>query len=144
MHTRKSIIVYSALCAFLLIRCGPADEPNRMDTTIAIGGSQGDSLYFRTRVWGITGNHHSLTLSTTRTADPNDSGSIRINKELPVYYKFGDDVLTLYLQDSISIPRSFSSKIIIDQVILGPLDYIRFRDTLTAGNYGVISYPSPN
>lgn len=141
MRIRHPIIAYGALCAILLMRCGSSDEPNSIESIIAIGTEKGDSLYFTTKVWGISGNHQSLALSTHRAANSKDSGSIQINEELPVYYKVNHDVLTLYLRDSLLVPPRFTSTIAIDQVILGPLDYIRFIDTMKTDNYEVIAYP---
>jgi hypothetical protein len=94
---------------------------------IIIFNNTEDTLYLKTVVWGISGNHHKTFLSSYKKNDT-QYDTIRdyiFKEDYPIYYSKTKDTLLIYVMDEPQTPNNFSSNVIVKQI---KIDGKRFRE----------------
>ena len=90
----------------------------------------GETVYFRARAWGFTGDHHEIIVATAPIT--NEHSEYFIDRQLvyldttEIYYKkVSPDTLEIFADMHENVPADFSSKIKVEQSIFQTADEAR-------------------
>lgn len=119
------------LVALFIILIGSCNNKNGVlspvikDEVIVFPGA--DTLFVKTVVWGISGNHHKTFISGYQKDDTqyNAEKDFIYQEGYPIYYRVNKDTLFMYVTTVSPTPDKFNSSIVVEQI---KIDGRKFRE----------------
>lgn len=139
------MIIRFAIIAIFVTSCLPRTDTFNSEM---LSSSKGEKIYINSLNWGVTNDHQMSVITKTPKRLKERSDTINVAYGLdPFIYRFENDTLKLFFEDSItcSVKEKFKT-IIIESLVMDSkgFDKIRMKAYSNDGYYSVPKTVQPN